>query len=282
MASLFTAIVLRDVPKLSAQIDLFKYPLKGGFRGFSLVPPGVHYVSVQAEATHPGFWCYLHPDEVVVKVFDYTLQQFVDDNSESVATYQQLAINGSMGTALFPYPQEQWEKWRKLTQYINSSDFPPQLHQEIVSEPPVNLPIAELSDWMEKHHKSRFELALFDTHKGDKEAFLGELQFSFVRWLVTSENDGDAEAFNRWQHLLLSIYNAGERIISQNSNCFVAVIDTLIAQFECLPDSMFEPNSFVNHDASYLVEDMLDTDIEELGAKGREFAAYLEKRRTNG
>lgn len=51
---------------------------------------------------------------------------------------------------------------------------------------------------MQQHHKSHFELALFDTYSGDASAFMAEFQFAFGRWLVSSENNEDVEAFKRW------------------------------------------------------------------------------------
>jgi hypothetical protein len=45
-----------------------------------------------------------------------------------------------------------------------------------------------------------------------------------------------------------------------------------------LEDEMFTPISFVVYGAEYLAEDMIDSDIEEVVEKGREFENYLEER----
>jgi hypothetical protein len=76
MSTEYGFIILRDVPKEEARIDVFFSEIQGGFRGFQLVPAGVHYVSVQVEGTHKGFWCYLQPNEAIVKVFNSSVQQF--------------------------------------------------------------------------------------------------------------------------------------------------------------------------------------------------------------
>ena len=38
---MFGYIILRDIPKYNAQLDLSIYEIKGGFRGFAEIPPGV-------------------------------------------------------------------------------------------------------------------------------------------------------------------------------------------------------------------------------------------------
>ncbi|MHA1684395.1 MAG: hypothetical protein ACTSUE_25890, partial [Promethearchaeota archaeon] len=42
----FGYIILRDIPKKEVQLDLALYKIQGGFRGFALVPPGLHFVKV--------------------------------------------------------------------------------------------------------------------------------------------------------------------------------------------------------------------------------------------
>jgi hypothetical protein len=275
MSTEYGFIILRDVPKEEARIDVFFSEIEGGFRGFQLVPAGVHYVSVQVEGTHKGFWCYLQPNEAIVKVFNSSVQQFEDDEPENTAHYQQLALAGAMGQVLIPYEQDSGKIWEQLTNYISSRDFPPPLHQEESINPPDNLSSEELSEWMQKPKKSRFEQALFDTHGGDTMAFLAELQFAFIRWFIDNE---DIEALNRWRHLLQAIYNAGERGIAKAPDLFPNLIDLLVLQFDYLEDEMFTPNSFVVYGAEYLAEDMIDSDIEEVVEKGREFENYLEER----
>ncbi|NES66359.1 MAG: hypothetical protein F6K24_14400 [Okeania sp. SIO2D1] len=123
------------------------------------------------------------------------------------------------------YNQDAWEMWHEFTKYISPDNFPPTLHQEKVKQVPADLGTHELSQWMEKHHKSRFELAFSDTHQGNVEAFLAEFQFAFLRWFI--END-DAEACPRWSHLLQAVYNAGERAIAKTPSLFINLIDILM------------------------------------------------------
>lgn len=274
---MISTLILRHIPKESVQIDLWQYPIQGGFRGFQMVPEGIHYVSILAGDARPGFWLILPPNEVAVKVFDSTQLQFVEDEAESVEQYRELALSGAMAKALLCYPHEQGLDWWKLTQHIKVGDSLPQLHQETLSEIPLNLSSLELAKWMDKNYQSRFEMALEDSHKRDESAFIAEFQFAFVRWLVTAQEQEDLEAFSRWQHLLLAIYNAGERAIAQHPELFFNLIDTLLVQFRYLPDSLLTPESFVMDNASFLVEDMMDTELPDLVEKGREFSAALER-----
>lgn len=269
----FGFIVLRDVPKDEARIDLDTYNIEGGFRGFQLVPAGVHYTSVQVQGTHKGFWCYLQPNEVLVKVFNASLQQFQDDEPETMARYQQLALGGAMDQALISYARDSYLLWQELTNQISFSSFPPTLFQEEPKLPP-NLSSEELGNWV-LHQKSRFEQALFDTHTGNISALLTEFQFAFVRWFI---DDEDMEAFNRWRYLLQAFYNAGESSIAKNPDFFLSLIDILLTQFDCLPEEMFADDSFLVSQAEYLAEDMIDSDIENLVEKGQEFKDYLEER----
>ena len=69
---MFGYIILRDIPKKLVQLDLLDFPIRGGFRGFAEVNPGPHYVSIKVnEEMHKGFWCWVKPGEVIVKMYDY-------------------------------------------------------------------------------------------------------------------------------------------------------------------------------------------------------------------
>jgi hypothetical protein len=279
----FSTLILRDLPKSFAQLDLLVYKLKGGFRGFRQIPSGIHYVSILAHKARPSFWCYLPPNEVVVRVFNSEQSEFVEDEPESAANYRKLAASGAMAKALWPYPPQQGINWWQLTRHIRADAFPPPLHQETTNKPPADLPKEASSEWMLQHHQSRFELAFLDTHGGDEAAFLAEFQFAFVRWLVTSkeQDNEDMEAFTRWRQLLASIYNAGERTIARTPHLFIDLIDALLAQFNQLPDHLFSPDSFLSANANYLIEDMSDTGIVPLADKSQELSTYLKTREVN-
>ncbi|MBE9199749.1 AAR2 pre-mRNA splicing protein [Nodularia sp. LEGE 06071] len=269
MNTKFCWIILRDLPKKKAQIDTDVYEIEGSFRGFKQVISGLHYVGVKVDQIYQGFWSYLEPNEVLVKVFNHTSQQFEDDEPETTAHYQKLALGGAMDHVLIPYEHDSGEIWEKLTNHIHPPVFSP-----ILRNAAVNIPVDNPSDLLMEQRKSRFEQTLFNQHGGDIEAFLSELQFAFVRWYAHE----DIEALNRWNYLLQAVYNASEFGIAKAPKLFSSLIDILLAQFDCFPQDMFTPNSFVTAQANYLAEDMIDSDIDGIVEKGQDFEAYLQKR----
>jgi hypothetical protein len=262
ISGVFGAIVLRDVPKEQALIDLSNHKIQGGFRGFRMVPPGVHYVAVKSGQRFVGFWCWLDPNEAVVRVFD-AQKGFVEDAPESAERYAQMALSGAMDRALIPYAMQQFGPWFGLISHIGKESFPPQIHAQDAKA----------------GAGSRFDNAFLGTHGGDAGSFLAEFQFAFVNWM-TSMNTAtpDEVASARWRHLVQAAYNAGEDRVKESGNLFVKLVDTLLAQFKVMPDQLFKSGSFLVQHADYLAEDMIDTGITELVEKGRAFAAYLEKR----
>jgi len=260
---MFGAIVLRDVPKKEARIDLVRFAIKGGFRGFSQVPPAAwHYVSVEAGGHQVGFWCRLEPGEVVVKVFD-PQAGFQEAEADLAAQYQDLALSGSMGAALITYPAARFGPWFGLVNKIGPQPFPPPLHPE------------------EEGPGSRFDKILRDTHGGDGHSLLAELQYAFLSWVVSLDGQAEDEAaFSRWKHIVLSAYNAGEDRIGQAGDLFPNLVDILMRQYDLLPDDWFGGDSFLAcGQAGYMSEDMIDTGLPAHEEQGRAWADYLKRRR---
>ena len=133
-------IILRDIPKEEAQLDLLAYDIEGGFRGFSMVRAGPHYVNVKRNGEmQRGFWCVLPEGGVVIRVFDDASGTFKEDTPENVETYTRLAKSGAMDKALAPayggYTVEA-EAWACLTKHLILVPFPPELHVEQPMSPP--------------------------------------------------------------------------------------------------------------------------------------------------
>ncbi|HEY1015091.1 MAG TPA: hypothetical protein VGE07_20470 [Herpetosiphonaceae bacterium] len=257
---MFGAIVLRDIPKDEARIDLARLPIQGGFRGFGQVPAGWHYVGVKDGGHHRGFWCWVGPGEAVVRVFD---DGFEEDEPESAAHYARLALGGAMGAALLPYPLERFGGWFGLVGKIPRENFPPAIRPD------------------EQGGASRFELALQGSHGGDADSFLAEFQYAFAAWLVSLDTPvEDERAFARWRHLLLGCYNAGERGMAANPGLFAALAETLPRQFDLLPEAWFAADSFLMAQVDYLIEDMADCGAPELREPSAALADYLKPRRS--
>lgn len=259
---MFGAIVLRDIPKEEARIDLARMEIQGGFRGFSMVPADMwHYVSVKDGPQHSGFWCRVAPNTALVKLYDGR-GSFGDADSETQQQYSQLALSGAMGGALGRYPLEMLPRWRAMARHLPAQGFPPALHAE------------------EEGEGSRFWLAFRGTHGGDAGAFLAEFEWAFLAWYFSNREDReDRQAQARWRHLLLSCYNAGEDRIRDGGGMFADLADALMAQMTLLPDSWFKANSFLMAQASFMAEDMRDSGVERLAQKAGEFEAYLAGRK---
>lgn len=260
---MFGAIVLRDIPKAEARLDLMRLPIQGGFRGFAQVPPAAwHYVSVKDGQQHVGCWCWLNPGTAVVKVYDLA-QGLVDADPATTAQFSQMALSGAMNAVLRPYAHETFGPWFGLVNHLPAENFPPVVHEADGGE------------------GSRFEKAFNHTHLGQPAAFLAEFQYAFLRWLVsldTATTDEAAQA--RWRALLLAAYNAGEHRIQAAGELFPQLVATLLRQFALLPAEWFSPDSFIVTQASYMIEDMQDSGLPACQEQSQALAAYLAKRRS--
>ena len=92
----------------------------------------------------------------------------------------------------------------------------------------------------------------------------------------------DEKAFNHWTHLLQAIYNAGERSIDAEPKLFSLLIEVLIKQLKLVPNEWLSPQSKVVYKATYMIEDMIDTGIEDLKEKAQEFHDFLKTHGISG
>lgn len=271
-------IILRDIPKEKAHLDGTDYEIKGGFRGFGGVGPGVHYVTVKdGDEMAEGFWCYMQPGDVIVKRYDYTTKAFVDCSEEDTQQYTELARSGAMNKHVAFVTQISYtfvQIWKDLTSYLRDETFPYKLFSEIPMEPPSNLKPEELEEWYLKEFKSRFEQAFHDTHNGEIESFIEEFQFAFVRYALFQ----DEEAFDRWAYLIQALYNAGERNIDANPELFVKIADVMIKQFSRVVNDDLKPDSKLISGLDRMLEDMEDTGQDELVKSVKKFKEFLARR----
>ncbi|KKK42260.1 hypothetical protein LCGC14_0604110 [marine sediment metagenome] len=276
---MFGYIILRDIPKELVQIDLLQFPIKGGFRGFAEVSPGPHYISIKVnEEMHEGFWCWVNPGEAVIKVFDYEKKVFKNDESENEAHFKNLALSGAMNHILISVTKNNFQSvslWKNLTKNISSQNFPPILHNEVPMTLPLDIDPDNVSDWYLLKFKSRFEQAFNDTHKSNIQAFLGEFEFAFLKYLVrqTEEN-----ALDRWMNLLQAVYNAGERCVEASPDLFISFVNVVQYQFDLLKKEDLQPNTKVIAGVEKIIEDMKDTGTSKLIKHAQAFETYLVNR----
>jgi hypothetical protein len=270
---------LRDIPKEEAQLDLLAYEIAGGFRGFALVPAGVHYVSVKQSGTmQKGFWCVVPDGGVVIRVFDDNSATFNEDTPENVANYTELALGGAMNKVLIPvlarHPLET-DTWASLTKHLLLAPFPPELHAERPMSPPAGIEADALGAWFEGSFKSRFEQAFLGTHGGDVDSFMAEFEYAFLRMLVCK----DEIAGNRWRHLILASFNAGEHAMQDSPAAFPPLVDAVVEQLTLVPDEFFDAVA-IGSQGPYMAEDLVDTGDPALAIKGTLLATTLASRGT--
>ena len=273
---MFGYIILRDIPKQLVQLDLLCFPIKGGFRGFSEVSSGPHYVSIEVDdEMHEGFWCWVKPGEAIIKVYDYESNTFKDDQPENEVHFKKLATSGAMNRVLIPATLNNFKsasQWTNLTKDIRLDNFPPLLHQEIPMVPPFDLNPDEISDWFVDKFQSRFEQAFNDTHRKNIKSFLEEFEFAFLKYIV---RQNDEFALDRWTNLIQAVYNAGERSVESAPDLFIKFLYIVKHQFNLLKNEIFQPNSKLIAGVNRIIEDMHDVGTIELKEHAHAFETYL-------
>ena len=261
---MFGAIVLRNIPKVEARIDTTRHDIQADFQGFKMVPPvSWHYVGVKVNEHHVGFWRQVGINEVIVKDYNPETGQFEDAPPDIQAAHADPKYGGMMKPGLAAYSHIHFGPWYGMVMHIPAENFPPPLHAEDAGS------------------GSRFAKALHGAHGGDDDAFLAEFQYAFASWYVSLPSAAvDETAFDRWRHLVLAAYNAGEDAIAEAGDLFPKIIDTLLHQFDVMGDEWFESGNFlVSRQAGYMTEDMIDTGIPELAEKAEAFNTYIKKRK---
>ncbi len=273
---MFGYIILRDLPKELVQLDLLYFPIKGGFRGFSDVSPGPHYISIKIDnEMHEGFWCWVQPGEAIIKVFDYENNMFKDDEPDNEAHFKNLAKSKAMNRVLIPVTSLNFKSvsfWQKLTRNIKSYHFPPKLHKEVPLTLPIDINPDEISDWYINKFKSRFEQAFNDTHKNNIQAFLAEFEFAFLKYFVRQK---DENALERWMHLIQAVYNAGENGVEASPDLFINFVYVLKNQFDLLKVEDLQPGTKLIAGVNKIIEDMRDVGTDRLKEKAQFFESYL-------
>lgn len=261
------------------QLDLLYFPIRGGFRGFSEVSPGPHYVSIKVnEEMHEGFWCWVEPGEAIIKVYDYENNVFKDDEVDIELHFQKLATCGAMNHVLIPFTLNNFKSvslWMKLTKNIRVEHFPPALHTEEPMTLPIDLNPDEISEWYLNKFKSRFEQAFTDTHGNNIQAFMEEFEFSFLKYIVRQR---DENALNRWMHLIQAVYNAGERSVETAPDLFIDFVYVMKYQLDLLNDEDLQPETKIIAGVDRIIEDMRDVGTDELKETAQTLEAYLNSR----
>lgn len=287
-------LVVLEANECSVRLDLTVHAVKEGNQlVVQSVPAGLHYLTEGRLDPIPGLWFDLQPGQVLVFVFNEELERYDNVSPETTNEYEKLISSGAKIENLKTYNRnidvgqnDRWVAWQKLTKHLKLDNIPPTIHPDEAIEPPANLSLEERGNWL-RNQPTRFEQALFNTHQGNTDALLSEFEYVFINQFV---NPTDSIALKRWNSLVQAFYNAGERGITKVPAFFISLVDLLLVQFALTFDAKLKPGyvaicgiaNRVKIDlvsgAEYLIEDMIDSEIEGVVEKAQEFAAYLKQR----
>ena len=288
-------LIVLDADDCIVRLDLTVHTVKTENRLIvQSVPAGLHYLSEGVINTLiPGLWFDLKPGEVVGYTFKESQERYEKLSEATLTEYKKLIFRGAEIENLKNYVrhrdvdnEDRWLAWKKITKHLKLDSIPMNVHPNEAAEPPTNLSLEERQKWLSQQ-PTRFEKIFFNTHQGDIKKFLAELEYVFIHQQYTYY---DSQALKRWEFIIQALYNAGERGILKAPELFVSAVEILMVQFALTFDAKLKPDYVampaiamrvpldVVTGADNLVEDMIDSEIEAVVEKGKEFEAYLKRR----
>jgi A1 cistron-splicing factor AAR2 len=229
-------------------IDYYSYQVTENFMGFKEIPKGIHYIhySIQENSPNASFF-----------------ESFEEDDFQRLSKDSELEIiykfqKNEFFQNVAPYPENILQTWKGLSN---------QLTKEILSNiEPVDKKIFPIS---ENNSESRFQIyfteipkisskdktpfeiskmnfdksqILEEVLKKKSESFiLGELQFSFIIFLIGQNYNG----FEQWKKLLNLICNCDESF-GKRISFFSKFISVLEFQLQITPEDFFI-HDFTSH-----------------------------------
>lgn len=252
-------IILRDIPKQVVRLDAWDLVIEGGFRGFGRVPAGIHFTRVLVDGSDRGStWCFLRPGEVLVYVHDFEKNMLnMDRVEERVASYTELARSGAMNRAFVDVGSVggmDMDAWLSITRHVNATGSVPALHSEKPMMPPANGRAVDVETFFHEEFKSRFLQAYIDTHHGNVDTYVAEIEFALVKFL----GEGDPVARDRWMQLVLGAFNAGEHAVMDHPEAFIELVPVVSRQLEALMRFGIHVDEGVLDRARWLADDIED------------------------
>ena len=287
-------LVVIDVNQWNVWFDFTGFAVKTGNQLIvQSVPAGLHCLGMECMDPSPAVWFNLASGQIVGYRFNESLDQYQELSDAILAEYKKLILSGGEIENLKTYMrlhdvgnEDRWVAWKKITKHLKLDSIPVKIHPNETAEPPTNLSLEERKNWLIQQ-PTRFEQILFNTHQGSSEKFLAEFEYVFIQ---QQSNYYDVPALKRWEFIIQALYNAGERGILKAPELFVSAVEILMVQFSATFDAKLKPDYVampaialrvpldVVTGADNLVEDMMDSEIEAVVEKGKEFEAYLKQR----
>ncbi len=238
-------IVLRDIPKVEIQLDLWPYQTTGGFRGFSAVPPGLHFISFQDKGETIFEWLFIS-NETIVKQYDHENLKLVDSEIDGDFNYIDMADSGLMSKNLVAHPSEASRQWLELTSYITPDNF--------------NIIRVEPSMEFIRNNKTEYILAHYQT--------------CYVKMIIVPSKNRNSQDWRNWVMWIEFFHQFSLREIKSNMNLFKELIELFIIQFTILPkDYRSEMKSIVKNSIK-LIQNMEKTEDIDLILKANRYKYF--------
>ena len=112
----------------SIGIDLSDFTAGEKFKGFKMIPPGLHFIHFSAvssddfkrKAPRTGFFHLFRSKEVLVRRWDPAAED-LSDEKVSIEEIERYKVNlfGTLDQFLAPYPFRELQRWLSLSDHIN-------------------------------------------------------------------------------------------------------------------------------------------------------------------
>ena len=293
-------VLLNTQKGMNFGIDYYTYKVGDLFMGFKEIPKGIHFLSYSTEDTVPNtsFFEYFEEDEV--KVFEWNTKE---EDFKTVSKEIELEMiykfkNNKMYQHIAPYPLEIYKIWcglsNQITKDILSKIEPVKKNifpiSDNNSESKYHIYFTEIPKQLSLKNKTASEISkmCFDKTEilesilkknSQQEFLLGELQFSFILFLIGQNYNG----FDQWKKILDLFCNCDDAV-EQYPKLFSKFISILEFQLETTPDDFFiqdfTSENFLTKSLVSLFEIVLNEDEknEELKKKTMKMKLKIEKK----
>jgi len=310
-------VVLKNVPVgTEFGIDMNSWSTGPKFMGVKMIPPGVHFiyfstVNIKEGTVSPrtGFFHNFTAGELLVRSWNQETENLLDDVSEEDQEKMKLDLR-NLDPHLGVFPFQSRKKWMPLSNRIDQhiidrlmpecgqicsvtadssssqekeelnfeSHTDSQIHYTQISKlkhPPGSSP-REISKY---NLDSSYQLQLFLDQTKRPEDILGEVQFSFLSFLVGQ----DYTSFNQWKRLVALLCGCDEAL-KTHPQLFLHFIGDLYFQMKEVPEDFFmdivSRNNFLVKSLANLFGNVRENEeaIQSLKMKSEQLELCLEER----
>lgn len=192
-------------------------------------------------------WLYLRSEQVAVLKWSQKWEGFMADKEwpeDERARYADGVLRMEFDSSLGVYPQDMHPQWQNLTTHVTEALLKKLNPVDLYGTPfystlpskrqvPQGLQGAALTQYGLDKSQSLEEL-LQQRFAGDSSMLLGELQYSFVTFLIGEDFGG----FDQWKNLVALLCNCEKAILTRPA-LFVGFAEIICAQLHAVPEDFF-------------------------------------------